>query len=53
VIVAFERYRIPLRDADPGALAHRVKSVFVLVAALVLAPLFVFASRGRRASLSD
>lgn len=40
----------PQRDgvlADPGASAHRVKSVFLLVAALVLAPLLVFASRGR------
>ncbi len=46
LIVSFERYRIPLRDwilADPETSAHRVKSVFLLVAALVLAPLLTLA----------
>ncbi|MGH7388893.1 MAG: hypothetical protein ACREM3_05475 [Candidatus Rokuibacteriota bacterium] len=47
LIVAFERYRIPLRDwilAEPGASAPRVKLVFLLLAALLLAPLLAFAA---------
>jgi hypothetical protein len=47
LIVAFERYRIPLSDwvlADPGASAQRARSVFVLLAVLLLAPLLAFAA---------
>ena len=46
LIVAFERYRIPLRDwvlAEPGASVQRVNLVFLLLAALLLAPLLAFA----------
>ena len=47
LIVAFERYRIPLRDwvlAEPGATAQRVRLVFLLLAPLLLAPLLAFAT---------
>ncbi|MFH0344643.1 MAG: hypothetical protein ACHBNF_21530 [Chromatiales bacterium] len=46
LIVAFERYRIPLRDwvLAEGASAQRVKLVFLLLAALLLAPLLAFAA---------
>jgi len=47
LIVGFERYHIPLRDwilAEPEASAQRVKLVLLLLAALLLAPLIVFAT---------
>ncbi len=47
LIVALERYLIPLRDgvlAEPGAAAQRVKFVFLLLAALLLAPSLGFAA---------
>lgn len=47
LIVAFERYRIPLSDwvlADPGAAAQRTRLVFLLLTALLLAPLLAFAA---------
>lgn len=46
LIVAFEPYHIPLRDwilSQPGALAERVKLVFLLLAAFLMAPLLVLA----------
>ena len=45
LIVAFERYRTPLRDwllSEPGELGYRVRLVFFLFAVL-LAPLVAFA----------
>jgi hypothetical protein len=47
LIVAFDRYRIPLSDwllADPGARAQRLKLVFLVLDALVVAPLLAFAA---------
>lgn len=47
LIVAFARYRVPLSDwvlADPGSSAQRLKLVLLLLAALLLAPLFAFAA---------
>jgi len=47
LIAGFERYHIPLRDwilAEPGASAQRVKLALLLLAALLLAPLLVFAA---------
>lgn len=47
LFVVFERYRIPLRDwilAEPGASARRAKLVFLLLAALLLAPLLAFSA---------
>jgi len=47
LIAAFERYRIPLSDwvlADPGASAQRARSVLILLAVLLLAPLLAFAA---------
>lgn len=47
LIVAFERYRIPLSDwvlADPGASAQRARLIFLLLAVLLLAPLLAFAA---------
>jgi hypothetical protein len=47
LIVAFQRYRIPLRDwvlADPAAAAEWAKLVFLLLAVLLLAPLLAFAA---------
>ncbi len=46
LIVGFERYRTPLRDwllSEPGEMAHRVKLVFLLSAAVLSAPLVAFA----------
>lgn len=46
LIIGFERYRIPLRDwilEDSAASAHRLKLVFLLLAALLLAPLLAIA----------
>ena len=46
LLVAFTRYRIPLSDwvlAGPGSSALRVKLVFLLVPALLLAPLIALA----------
>jgi len=46
LIVAFERYRIPLRDwvVAEGASAQRVEVVFLLLAVLLLVPLLAFAA---------
>jgi hypothetical protein len=47
LIMGFERYSIPLRDwmlAQPGASVQRVKLVFLLLAALLVAPLLAFAT---------
>jgi hypothetical protein len=47
LLVAFEHYRIPLRDwlaAEPSASAHRVTSVFLMLAALLSTPLLAFAA---------
>jgi hypothetical protein len=47
LIVAFDRYRTPLSDwllADPRALAQRLKLVFLVLGALVVAPLLAFAA---------
>ena len=47
LIVAFERYRVPLSDwllAAPGALAQRLKLVFLALGALVVLPLLAFAA---------
>lgn len=46
LIVAFERYRIPLSNwvLAQGASAQRVKLVFLLLVALLLAPLLAFAA---------
>jgi hypothetical protein len=47
LIVAFERYRIPLSDwvrADPGASAQRARLVLLLLTVLVLAPLLALAA---------
>jgi hypothetical protein len=46
LIVGFERYRMSLGDwllSEPGELAHRVKLVFLLFAAVLSAPLVAFA----------
>jgi hypothetical protein len=46
LIAAFERYRVPLREwvlAEPAPSAQRVMLVFLLCAALLLAPLLAFA----------
>ena len=46
LLVAFTYYRTPLSDwvlADPGSSARRVKLVFLLPAALLLAPLLALA----------
>jgi hypothetical protein len=46
LLLAFERYRMPLRDwllAEPSASAHRITSVFLLLATLLLTPLLAFA----------
>jgi len=46
LIVAFERYRTPLRDwllSEPGELAYRVRLVFFLSAVVFLVPLVAFA----------
>jgi hypothetical protein len=46
LIIGFERYRTPLRDwllSEPDAMAHRVKLVFLLSAAVLSAPLLAFA----------
>ena len=47
LLVAFARYRIPLSDwmlADPGSSAQRVKMVFRVLVALLLAPLLALAA---------
>jgi len=47
LIVGFERYHIPVRDwilAEPEASGQRAKLVLLLLAALLLAPLVVFAA---------
>jgi len=47
LILAFERYRIPLRDwilAEPRESAQRVQFIFLLVAALLLVPLLTLAA---------
>jgi hypothetical protein len=47
LIVAFERYRIPLSEwvlADPGAAAQRGRLVLLLLTVLLLAPLLAFAA---------
>lgn len=47
LIIAFERYRIPASDwllADTQTSAQRVRLIFLLLAALVVAPLFAFAA---------
>jgi len=47
LIVAFERYRMPLADwvlADPRASAQRARLVLVVLAILLLAPLLAFAA---------
>lgn len=47
LIVAFERYRIPLSDwvlAGPGASAQRARLALLLLAALLLAPLLALAA---------
>lgn len=47
LIVAFERYRIPLSDwvlADPAVSARRLRLVFLGLAGLLLAPLLAFAA---------
>jgi hypothetical protein len=47
LIVGFERYRIPLRDwvlSDPETSAQWLKLIFLLVSALLLTPLVVFAA---------
>ena len=47
LIVAFERYRGPLTDwvlADPGTSTQRLRLVFLLLAALSVAPLLAFAA---------
>ena len=46
LIVAFERYRIPLSDwllADPGTSTKRARLAFLVLVALLLAPLLAFA----------
>ncbi len=47
LILAFERYRIPLRDwtlAEPRKSAQRVQFIFLLVATLLLVPLLTLAA---------
>jgi len=47
LIVAFERYRVPLSEwilADPGVAAQRLTTIFRLLVALVLGPLLAFAA---------
>jgi hypothetical protein len=47
LIVAFERYRIPLSDwvlADPAVSSRRLRLVFLGLAGLFLAPLLAFAA---------
>ncbi len=46
LILGFEQYHIPLRDwilSEPGVLTKRVKVVFLLLAAFLIAPLLALA----------